>query len=479
MTDRLPTLQEKLATHGQEHVLAFFDQLSVPQQKALLDQIQGINFDALQGWIQDYVLSEPPLDLPKHVEPAPYYAHVGHPEQPAQYDAAEYRSIGEQLLRQGKIAAFTVAGGQGTRLGWNGPKGTYPATPVTGKPLFRVFAEQILAAQKKYRVTIPWYIMTSPLNDADTRAFFADNNCFGLERKNIFIFPQGVLPTLDAATGKLLLEDKHQIAVHPDGHGGALKALRTSGAIEDMAAQGIEHISYFQIDNPLARAIDPVFIGLHHAAPNSSGEMSSKMVAKAYPEEKVGVFCKVDGKIAVVEYSDLPQELNDARDEHGQLRFRAGSIAIHLFGVKFVEQLTADPEKFALPLHRALKTAPYIDPATGQRVEPAEPNVVKLETFVFDALPMAQQSIVLETTREEFAPIKNASGVDSPATSHQLQTQRNARWLETMGVKVPRKDDGTVNAKIEISPLIALEPEDLAGADLPQEIAPGASIVID
>lgn len=478
MTDRLSAIRDTLEAHGQSHVLAFYDELPPKRQQGLLDQIEEINFGALDEWVRDYVLSEPPVHLPEMIEPAPYYRRPEDPAHASQYDETEYRRIGEQLLREGKIAAFTVAGGQGTRLGWNGPKGTYPATPVTGKPLFRVFAEQILAAQNKYGVTIPWYIMTSPINDADTRAFITDNNCFGLPRKNIFMFPQGVMPTLQAKTGKLLLAEKHEIAVHPDGHGGALKALRTSGAIEAMANQGIEHISYFQIDNPLARAVDPLFIGLHHAAPDSSGEMSSKMVAKAYAEEKVGVFCKTDGKVAVVEYSDLPQELNDARDENGQLRFNAGSIAIHLFSVKFVERLTADADKFALPFHRAIKKTPYVDPKTGEKVEPAEPNTVKLETFVFDALPLAEKSIVLETTRDEFAPIKNASGVDSPATSHEVQSERNARWLENLGVKVPRTHDGKVNAKIEISPLTALEPGDFPAADLPARIPAGASIAL-
>ena len=476
MTDRLTAIRRTLDDHGQAHVLAFYDQLSASQQNALLDQLQAIDFNALDAWVRDYVKTAPEAKLPPKLEPAPYYRRPDDPEHAAQYDAAHYRGIGEDLLRSGKVAAFTVAGGQGTRLGWNGPKGTYPATPVTGKPLFRVFAEQIHAAQVKYGVTIPWYIMTSPINDAATRAFITDNNCFGLTRKNIFMFPQGVMPTLDAETGKLLLAEKHEIAVHPDGHGGAIKALRTSGAIEDMSARGIEHISYFQIDNPLARAVDPLFLGLHTAAPDSSADLSSKMVAKAYPEEKVGVFCKVDGKVAVVEYSDLPQELNDSRDESGKLRFNAGSIAIHLFGVKFVERLTADADRFALPFHRAVKKAAYIDPATGERIEPEEPNAVKLETFVFDALPLAENSIVLETTREEFAPIKNASGVDSPTTSHELQTERNARWLEQLGVKVPRTGEGKVNATIEISPLTALEPEDFPATELPQAIASGSRI---
>lgn len=473
----LHATRRTLEAHGQAHLLAFFDSLTPSQQSKLLRQIEEIDFAWLDRLIDEYVRQKPKLSLPRHLEPAPYYALEGW------RDRARYREIGEELIRAGKVAAFTVAGGQGTRLGWDGPKGTFPATVVTGKPLFRVFAEQILATQRKYGLatsglSIPWYIMTSPINDADTRAFFADNNYFGLRRRDVFMFPQGVLPSIEAATGKLLLAEKDEVAVNPDGHGGSIKALRASGAIEDMTARGIEHISYFQVDNPLVKCIDPLFIGLHAAAPDSSAEFSSKMVAKAYADEKVGVFCRADGKTMVIEYSDLPADLARQTDDQGRLRFNAGNIAVHIIGVGFVQKLTTDPRRFGLPFHRADKKVPYIDVTSGQRVEPAQPNAVKLEAFVFDAIPLAERSIVLETRRvEEFAPIKNAQGVDSPATSHQIQSDRNGEWLARLGVPVPRHD-GHVNARIEINPLTALESEDLRAAQLPAAIEPGQEIVI-
>lgn len=480
MTRRLDAIRSTLEAHDQAHVLRFYDELEPAQQQSLIEQVAAINFEVLDEWIERYVRNPVPAGLPADLAPAPYYPNPESPTHGGSYDAAEFAAAGEELLAQGKVAAFTVAGGQGTRLGWNGPKGTYPATPITGKPLFRVFAEQILAAQKRYGITIPWYIMTSPLNDADSRAFFLDNNCFGLRRQDIFMFPQGVMPSLDKHSGKLLLENKHTLAVNPDGHGGSLKALRVSGAIEDMADRGVEHISYIQVDNPLAKLFDPLFVGLHARAKDSSAKMSSKMVPKAYPEEKVGVFCRSKGKTIVLEYSDLPEELTQQRDENGDLRFNAGSIAIHLFGVKFIDGLTADVDRFALPLHRAEKKVPCIDPETGEPVDPVEPNAVKLETFVFDALPLAERSIVFETSRiEEFAPIKNASGVDSAESSHALQTERNAKWLEQHGVKVPRTSDGTVDASIEISPLLAMEADDLAALNLPDSIPAGAESVID
>jgi UDP-N-acetylglucosamine/UDP-N-acetylgalactosamine diphosphorylase len=422
--------------------------------------------------------------LPVDLAPAEYYPHDSS-DPKRRYDADRFRAIGDDLIGAGKVAAFTVAGGQGTRLGWNGPKGTFPATPISGKPLFRVFAEQILATQKRYGVRIPWYIMTSDLNDADTRRFFADNNHFGLPapRENLFIFPQGLLPSIDAATGRVLLAGKGEIAMNPDGHGGSIKALRASGAIDHMRSRGIEHISYFQVDNPLVRAIDPLFVGLHAAAPDSSGEMSSKMVAKAYAEEKVGVFCQSKGKTVVIEYSDLPIELAQQTNNDGSLRFNAGSIAIHMISVAFVEKLTAGAQNgsFALPYHRADKKVPFIDTSTGDLVQPSAPNGVKLEAFVFDAIPLAESSIVYETSRaEEFGPIKNAQGVDSAATSHQLQSERAARWLESCGVKVPRNGEGQVEAKIEVSPLTAMCADDLkaAQAELPASVERGAEVVV-
>lgn len=458
--------------HDQPHLLRFFESLNESSRNALLDQIESIDFNEIDGLIDAYVRKKPKFELPGDLAPTAYY-----PNDPTSsirsYDATTYRERGEELIRAGTLAAFTVAGGQGTRLGWNGPKGTFPATPVEGKPLFRVFAEQIRAAQDRWSVTIPWYIMTSPLNDESTRAFFADNNAFGLNRSDIFMFLQGMMPSFDKVTAKILMEAKDRIAMNPDGHGGSIRALAKSGAIEDMQARGVEHISYFQVDNPLAKVIDPLFTGLHAHAPDSSAEMSSKMVPKAYAEEKMGVFCQSGGKTLVIEYSDLPPERAEETDADGGLRFIAGSIAIHLISVLFVEKLTAGGG-CGLPWHRAEKKVACIDLTSGEQVDTQEPNGVKLETFVFDAIPIAESSIVYETTRvEEFAPIKNAKGVDSTATSCQLQSDRNGNWLEAHGVSVARDSEGHALAAIEISPLTALFPDDLADVELPESVAAG------
>ncbi len=263
MSDRPVAIRAVLAAHGQEHLLTFYDRLPPQQAEALLQQLESIDFDDVGAMIKR-LREAPDAGLPSDLEPAPFYpSGLGD-------DAVQsaYRDAGQAIVRAGKVGVFCVAGGQGTRLGWSGPKGTYPATVVTGKPLFRVLAEQILANQNRYRVTIPLYIMTSPLNDSMTRSFFQDNNCFGLNRRNLFMFPQGMLPSIDAATGRILLATRGMVAMHPDGHGGSIRALAASGAVEDMADRGIEHISYVQVDNPLVKVIDPVFLGLHATAPD-------------------------------------------------------------------------------------------------------------------------------------------------------------------------------------------------------------------
>ena len=460
-----PRITDAFHTHGQAHVLRHLATLAPRERAAFVEQLSEVDLALMAKLIAGGGNAK--TDLSK-LAPAPYVA-LGSP-------TADARAHGEALLRGGKVAAFTVAGGQGTRLGWRGPKGTYPATCVTGKPLFRVFAEQIAAAEKRFGCAVPWYIMTSPLNDGDTRAFFRDNNWFGRNPADTFLFPQGTMPSI-TFDGKLMLETRGSLAVNPDGHGGALRALHHSGALEDMKGRGIEQLSYFQVDNPLVRIVDPVFLGLHARSSGSSGEMSSKMVAKRDAAEKVGVFCDIGGKTGVVEYSDMPAELTNSTDVSGKLRFNAGSIAIHVISVAFLDRLTGGD--FALPFHRAKKKVPYWCDTQAKTVEPAEPNAIKFEAFVFDALALAAKSLVMETARvEEFAPIKNASGDDSPASSHQIQSNRNGAWLEKFGVRVPRRANGDVDARIEILAETALEADDLADAELPKEIAAGSEVVI-
>jgi UDP-N-acetylglucosamine/UDP-N-acetylgalactosamine diphosphorylase len=275
--------------------------------------------------------------------------------------------------------------------------------------------------------------------------------------------------------GQILLADKGVITESPDGHGGSLKAIYKSGAVADMKKYGIEYISYFQVDNPLINIFDPLFVGLHAM---DEAEMSSKCLTKCGPLEKVGNFCLADGKVTVIEYSDLSDELAYQKNSDGSLVFSLGSIAIHIISREFIERLNA--HGFALPYHRAMKKIPYVDIQTGKKIEPTKPNGIKLETFVFDALPLAKESIILETIRsEEFAPVKNAEGADSPAVTKQMITERSAKWLESAGIQVPKKADGSIDCVIEIAPSYALSAEDAVAKKPNFKIAAGQKVYLE
>jgi len=486
---------------GQGHVLAFWERLNAGERAGLARQIGEMEWGGMARLVEGYVKGKAGFGVEGAIEPAPYYAvGGGGPADPAgsaasgrTWDRAAARRVGEELIRKGKVAGFTVAGGQGTRLGYDGPKGCFPAGAITGKPLFQFFAEGILAAERRSGMgggaAIRWAIMTSPQNHGATVEFFEAHRFFGLRKQQVSFFPQGVMASFDKVTGKLLMSGRGEIAASPDGHGGSITALHKSGVLGELAGAGVEHVSYFQVDNPEVRVLDPVFLGLHAGGGvggvggvESSAEMSSKMIPKAYAEEKLGLFCSVGGRVQVIEYSDLPMDRQRETLADGSLRFLAGSIAVHAMSVEFLKRLN-EGTGFELPWHRAEKKIACVDAVTGEAVEPREANGMKLERFVFDALPMCRASVVLETVRrDEFAPIKNAEGVDSPASCARIQTERAAAWLERVGVRVARRADGEADCVIELSPLTACEAEDLERPEvrrgLPGRIGSGERVLV-
>ncbi len=470
--EKLQEMERLLRKHSQNHLLAFWADLKPGQRTGLLTQLNALDWPKIDAWAAKYVKKAASGGIPTEITPPEFYpAQPTGTRQRGKY--AEARKLGKKLISAGKVAAFVVAGGQGTRLSLSVPKGDLPISPIRNKTLFRIFAETIAAVSDRYKTTCPWYVMTSPLNHDDTVEVFRKNGFFGLDSDNIFLFQQGTLPNF-GFDGRILLAEKGKIAASPDGHGGSLNALYDSGAVEDMKRRGIEYISYWQVDNPLINIFDPLFIGLHAL---DGAEMSSKTVIKTGPFEKVGNFCVADGKLTVIEYSDLPDELAQKKNADGSLVFRLGSIAIHIISTAFVEKLNA--KGFSLPIHRAVKKIPYID-SNGNRIEPDEPNGIKLETFVFDAMPLAANSIILETIRkEEFAPTKNVMGVDSIETTRQMMIGRAADWLESASVEIPRKADGSPDCVLEIAPSFAVYKEDIAEKlDQIPAIKPGQSVFL-
>lgn len=458
-------LRDTAEQAGQGHLFTWWQELNQAQRESLLEQIRSIDFPLLQSLVTSLVL-HPVKEDALALEPAPI---LPIPRTEAEQEERQMaRDHGEALLREGKVAALVVAGGQGTRLGFDGPKGAFPIGPVSNKCLFAFFAERILAAQRRYGNRVPWFVMTSPANDDETKAFFMRKHFFGLLPDQVHFFTQGTMPAVDPE-GKILLASKCEIARSPDGHGGTLRALVRSSALAVMEAQGIEEISYFQVDNILARVLDPVFIGHHTRA---RAEMSSKVVRKAYPEEKVGIIGMRGGKLGVVEYSDMSEEDMFARGSDGELKYWAGNIAIHMIRASFVRRL--EDSGIRLPFHRADKKVPCID-GEGTCIEPAHPNGIKFESFIFDALQYANRAFTQEVSREEeFSPVKNATGVDSPETARRDLMEVFASWLEEAGVKVPRNQDDSLAVKLEISPLVALDPEEAC-----KKIPPGLVVTED
>ncbi len=456
----MSSIIEAFKQAGQGQVFAFHDQLAPAAQRSLEEQAGEIDLVEVDRLTRTLLRAHGAAAVNvEGLEPAPYEAL---PDQGG--DASAWRAAkatGEEALRAGRVAAFTVAGGQGTRLGYDGPKGTFPVTPLKKKPLFQVFAEKIRAAGLRYGKPLPWFIMTSHQNHAATEAFFSEHRYFGLDRSRVHFFRQGRMPAV-TPDGKIMLEARDAIALSPDGHGGSLRALERSGALATMKADGIDTISFFQVDNPLVRCVDPTFIGWHL---RHQSEMSSKMVPKAYPEEKLGHFCRQNGKTVVIEYSDLPMTLQREVDPAtGRLRYLAGSIAIHVLDREFVHRQATGGEEVALPFHRADKKVNTID-AQGNPVTPAKANGVKFEMFVFDALPFARNPLVIETRRsDDFSPVKNAEGVDSPQSSRDDQLRQFGRWLAANGAPPPTDDSGLPAFPLEVSPLFGYDEDSFSDA---------------
>ena len=334
------------------------------------------------------------------------------------------------------------------------PQGDTTSQPRKNKSLFQIFAEKILGYSEKYNVTIPWYIMCSPLNIEAATEFFKAHQYFGFKENDIKFFTQGVMPATDFE-GKLLKSAEDSLAFSPNGHGGSLKALIDSSSIKDMKERGIEHLSYFQVDNPLISIINPLFIGLHIL---KESDMSSRSLTKTGPYEKLGNFVVTDQKLTIIEYSDLPDYKAEERDESGELRYRAGSPAIHIIRRDFIEKFAN--QSLSLPYHRAEKKVPFIND-NGELIKPEEANAVKFETFIFDALPLAKNPVILEAERgEEFSPVKNKTGVDSIESSQKDQNSKAISWLKKAGNTVPQ--DTTVELSFKYT-----SPEDLKNKNLP------------
>lgn len=443
-------LRRRFADAGQGHVFAFERDLGEDERLRLHARLAEIDLDLVAQFQQLIRAAPSAAKSAATFEPPEVVARRrGDSESTSERRA---RQRGTEMLRAGSVGWLVVAGGQASRLGYDAPKGCFPVTPLGETSLFELFARKIHAARERHGVAAPWYVMTSDATDGPTRATFDKAGHFGLDPSDVVFFRQSMVPALDDA-GRILMAEKDAPFLAPNGHGGVLAALATSGALQHARDRGVATFSYFQIDNPLARPADAVFLG-HHAL--SGARMSSKVVKKRSADEKVGVLGRVDGRLSCIEYSDLPANLRDARDERGQLVFSAGNIAAHAIERTFVEDLTRGGLR--LPWHRARKRIACIGP-DGERTEV---DGSKFEAFVFDALGEAGASVVLEVSREEeFSPVKNKDGEDSPATARRDQCRLHAGWAARAGVALPAPRSDGVHP-VEIDPRFAEDADEFA-----------------
>ena len=438
---------------GQSHLWAGYEQLSDAEQLEFEQQLQSFPIEELQRLWQAQAQGSPAAAgeslgerAARAQSPAQLVCAPQTPEEEAAWQAA--RDAGLEALRAGRVAALVVAGGQGTRLGFEHPKGMFPIGPVTGHSLFQFFCEQILARSREAGAVIPYYVMTSAATHAATVAFFAEHHNFGLPEDSVKFFQQGNMPAMDAATGQLLLQGPGEFALSPDGHGGLLAALQQAGLLQEMRERGIDLLYYHQVDNPLARLAEPEFLGWHLL---QNSEVSTKVVRKTGPSEKMGLVCAVDGQTQIIEYSDLPREAAERLTPTGELDLWAGNTAMHVFSRIFLERMASEPG--ALPWHVARKIVPYWNATEGD-VTPAEPNAIKFERFMFDVLPRASVALVVETDRAtEFNPVKNAEGVNSPLDVQQSLQAQWTSWANQIAYPIPP------HTGLEVNPLFALNAE--------------------
>jgi UDP-N-acetylglucosamine/UDP-N-acetylgalactosamine diphosphorylase len=452
-------LLDRLAPFGQQHVVAFWDELHEGQRRRLAAEIESLDLRKIDALHRGHHEPEDWAGLARRAM-APPAIRLHDPVRAVSPQEAHDR--GRQALAVGQVGVILVAGGQGTRLGFDDPKGMFSVGPVSGASLFQILFEKILARSRAAGPRIPLYLMTSPATHQPTLDYLRANENFGLGEEDVKVFCQGTMPAVDAETGRLLLAEKRQLAVSPDGHGGMLQALAASHCLADIRRRGLHQLFYCQVDNPLVGVCDPQFLGYHLL---SHSELSTQVVAKRTSRDKVGNVVSIDGRLRIIEYSDLnplADELVERQAPGGGPVFWAGNTAIHVFNTVFLERMVRTGT--ALPFHVARKAVPYVDPS-GRKVEPQQPNAYKFERFIFDLLPEARQAIVVEVDEARaFAPLKNGPGEsrDTLATVQAQMMALHADWLRAAGCEVPP------SVAVEISPLFAQSAEEVA-----RQIRPG------
>ena len=405
--DKIQDVIELLKIYNQEHIVNLINKLDEGKKQDLIEQIKQIDFHQLKE-LYDNTKKEIVIKENK-IEPLPYMDK----NKLSKIQKEEFENLGEQILKNGQYAVVTMAGGQGTRLGHIGPKGTFKLDVYgKGKYLFEILVENLKEANQKYGKIIPWYIMTSKENNKETIDFMEKHNYFGYDKNSVKFFAQSELPLL-SLEGKLLIGKDMKIREASDGNGGTYSSLRASGALADMKEKGIKWVFIGSVDNALLKMADVTLLGM---AIYNVVQIASKSVVKANPHERVGVFCKMNGHPKVIEYTEMPEKIAEEIDENGELKYGESHIMCNLYTIDAIEKIS----KETLIYHSAVKKNAYID-ENGREIIPTEPNSYKFESFIFDAFEIFDDIAILRGKREDdFAPVKNKDGVDSPKTAKEL-----------------------------------------------------------
>ena len=413
--DKRQEAKELLKEYKQEHINKFIDEIGDEKAEELIEQIHTIDFHQIT---ELYNNTKKTIEFKESkIEPLKYLDKAKLTfEQTQRFD-----ELGSDVVKKGQYAVVTMAGGQGTRLGHNGPKGTFKLDVYgKGKYLFEILVDNLKEANQKYGITINWYIMTSKENNSATVEFLEKNNYFGYDKNFVKIFTQSEMPLIDTE-GKLLMGKDYKIREASDGNGGTYSSLRRSGCLADMKEKGIKWVFIGSVDNALLKMVDVTLLGM---AIDKGVQIASKSVVKANPHERVGVFCKMNGHPKVIEYTELPEKMAEEVDSDGELKYGESHIMCNLYTIDAIEKIS----KETLMYHSAFKKNAYID-ENGKEIIPTEPNSYKFESFIFDAFEFFDDIAILRGKREDdFAPVKNKDGVDSPKTAKELLEKHEYPW---------------------------------------------------
>ena len=407
MDTKIKDAEEKLRKYNQEDVIKLMNKLDDNHRQSLAESVLETDLESVDKVFK--TINSKTESSSNSISPmnATIKENVSEEERKRYYD------IGKSVIKNNEYAVVTVAGGQGTRLGHNGPKGTYKISTIKGeKSLFEILCETMKDANKKFGTTIPWYIMTSDENNKQTVDFFESNNYFGYDKEKIKFFKQSKMPVVDT-NGKLLVDENYKIKEASDGHGGIFNSMLKRNVISELDKSGVKWVFTCGVDNPLVNMVDPYLLGL---AIVRNCKLATRSLVKTSPSEKIGVLCKQDNKVKVIEYTELSEEMANKVNDNGDLLFGESHVMFNLFSLDAIKKIANEK----LPYHIAFKKNSYLD-ENGKLIKPEKPNSYKFESFIFDSFELFDDMAILRGSREdEFAPIKNAEGQDSPETAVKL-----------------------------------------------------------